>query len=70
MVYVFSSLLSREQTRALGLQEQPYIILIPKSILQKKGIFGDELCFNLVISDNKITLVGPPVQSKMEDFIE
>ncbi len=38
-----SILFSKEQTIALKLQEQPYIILIPKSILQKYGIKVEEV---------------------------
>jgi len=54
-----SILFSKEQTVALKLKEQPYIILIPKSILQKHGITDENLDFKLVINENKITLLGP-----------
>lgn len=58
---ISSQLFSKEQTTALKLQEQPYIILIPKSILQKYGILSDSVDFDFIILDNKITLVGPLV---------
>jgi len=54
-----ATLFSKEQTVALKLQEQPYIILIPKSILEKYGINSDNLSFDLVLDNNRITLLGP-----------
>ena len=54
-----SILFSKEQTIALKLQEQPYILLIPKSILAKYGINSDNLSFDLVLDDNRIMLLGP-----------
>ena len=56
---ISSTLFSMEQTVALRLQEQPYIILIPKSILEKYKIFSENLSFDLVIQDKRITLLGP-----------
>jgi len=56
---ISSTLFSRDQTVALRLQEQPYIILIPKSILEKHKIFSENLLFDLVIQDKRITLLGP-----------
>ena len=56
---ISSTLFSREQTVALRLQEQPYIILIPKSILEKHKIFSENLSFDLVIQDKRIALLGP-----------
>ena len=56
---IFSTLFSTEQTVALRLQEQPYIILIPKSILEKCKIFSENLSFDLVIQNKRIALLGP-----------
>lgn len=56
---ISSTLFSMEQTVALRLQEQPYIILIPKSILEKYKIFSENLSFDLVIQDKRIALLGP-----------
>jgi len=56
-----SILFSKEQTVALKLKEQPYIILIPKSILQKYGITEENPSFHLGISENRITLLGPHI---------
>jgi len=56
-----SILFSKEQAIALKLKEQPYIILIPKSIIHKQGLTDETLDFELVISENKITLLGPEI---------
>ena len=56
-----STLFSTEQTVALRLQEQPYVILIPKSILEKCKIFSENLSFDLVIQNKRIALLGPLV---------
>ena len=56
---ISSTLFSKEQTVALRLQEQPYIILIPKSILEKNKIFSENLSFDLVIQNKRIALLGP-----------
>ena len=58
---IYSTFFSKEQTIALKLQEQPYVILIPKSILAKYGIIDEILDFHLVIQENKITLLGPDI---------
>ena len=55
------TLFTKEQTIALKLHEQPYIILIPKSILTNHGIHAENIEFNLVILDKKIALLGPEV---------
>ena len=61
-IQIHSFLLSKEQTVALKLQEQSYIILIPKSILQKYKIFSDNLCFDLILDNNRISLLGPTTE--------
>ena len=66
LAFIPTVLLSKEQTKALGLEEQPYIILIPKSVIQKYGVIDEDISFNLIISENKITLVGPTVHSAKE----
>lgn len=58
-----SQLFSKDQATALKLQEQPYIILIPRSLLQKYGIISDTVEFDFTIFNNKITLVGPVVRN-------
>ena len=58
-----SQLFSQEQTSSLKLKNQPYVILIPKEIFQKKGITNDDILWDLIIKENKITLVGPCVSA-------
>lgn len=54
-----SFFLSKEQTVALKLKEQPLIFIIPRSILKRLGIIQEEISFDLVIQDKKLMLVGP-----------
>jgi len=56
-------LMSKEQAIALKLQEQPFLIIIPKSILQKLGIHGDEMMCDLVLEDNRLCLIIPVSES-------
>jgi len=56
-------LMSKEQAVALKLQEQPFLIIIPKSILQKLGINGDEIMCELVLEDNRLCLIIPVSES-------
>ena len=58
-----SHLFSYAQTASLKLKEQHYLILIPRRILQKYGIEDDEIYFNLVINERKLSLVGPSLPS-------
>ena len=50
-------LITRELAYQLRLEEEPYLILIPKSILASKGITSKDLNFELFIKNNKISLV-------------
>ena len=51
-------LISRELAYQLRLEEEPYLILIPKSILASKGITAKDLNFRLFIKNNTISLEG------------
>jgi len=66
---IYSTFFSKEQTVALQLQEQPYIILIPKSILAKYGINSDNLSFDLVLDKNRITLLGPTTEPEVNHSV-
>ena len=59
-----SFLLSKEHTVALKLKQQPFIFIIQRHILQKYEIDSKDLSFDLVILNNKLTLVGPTVASQ------
>lgn len=50
-------LMTKEQAIALKLEEQPYLIIIPRSILQKHGINEEEISFQLVIEENRLCLI-------------
>jgi len=54
-------LISRELAYQLRLEEEPYLILIPKSILSSKGITAKDLKFELYVKNNKISLIGEAV---------
>jgi len=51
-----SFLLSKDISASLKLQEQSYIVLIPKSILQKQGISLENPTFDLISSNEKMVL--------------
>jgi len=61
LAILLSSLFSKELCAALKLQQQQYLLLIPKSIFEKYGIWDENISFDLVISENKITLLGPEI---------
>ena len=61
-----STLFSKELTASLKLQEQPYVIIIPKSILEKHGINSENITFDLVLNNNRITLLGPSTREAPE----
>jgi len=56
-----SFLLSKEQTAQLKLQHQSYLLIIPQDLVSKVGITNEFLGFDLVILDNKLSLLGPKV---------
>ena len=58
---LLSSLFPKELCAALKLQEQQYVLLIPKSIFEKYKIYSENITFELILDNNRITLRGPPV---------
>jgi len=58
-----SFLLSKEQTAQLKLQHQSYLLIIPQDLVSKVGITNEFLGFDLVILDNKLSLLGPKVSN-------
>jgi len=61
-----STLFSKEQTTALKLQEQQYVLLIPKSLLTKHGISSENISFDLILDKNRISLLGPSTREDPE----
>ncbi len=57
------NLLPKDLSNSIKLEEQPYIMLIPVSVLHNAGIFDGNITFDLSIIDNKISLIGPSVNS-------
>lgn len=57
------NLLPKDLSISIKLEEQPYIMLIPISVLHKAGIFDNSITFDLSIIDDKISLIGPSVNS-------
>ena len=58
LAQISSFLLSKEQAASLKLQDQALLILIPKPILDKIGVFSSELSFDLVEENQKVSLLG------------
>jgi len=56
-----SQLLTKDLTESLHLNEQSYLILIPKSLLS--SLDSDYITFDLVIDNRKLSLVGPDLSS-------
>ena len=54
MTHLPTFLLSKELTAQLRLQEQHFVVLIPKKLVP-----FNELSFELVIENNRISLLGP-----------
>jgi len=54
MTHLPTFLLSKELSVQLRLQEQHFVVLIPKRLVPY-----DELSFELVIENNRISLLGP-----------
>ena len=54
-------LLEKDASSALKLDEQPYIILIPKSVLIAAGLASNTFTFELIVKDGKLSLIGPSV---------
>ncbi len=54
MTHLPTFLLSKELSTQLRLQEQHFVVLIPKKLVQL-----NELSFEFIIKNNRITLLGP-----------
>ena len=54
MTHLHAFLLSKELSAQLRLQEQHFIVFIPKKLVP-----FNELSFELVIENNRISLLGP-----------
>jgi len=54
LTHLYTFLLSKELSAQLRLQEQHFIVLIPKKLVPL-----NELSFEFIIKNNRISLLGP-----------
>ena len=54
-------LLSKDLTESLHLNEQSYLILVPKSLLSSINL--DSFTFDLVVDNRRLSLIGPDLSS-------
>ncbi|MEE9339542.1 MAG: hypothetical protein V3U87_15825 [Methylococcaceae bacterium] len=52
-----SFLLSKEESTKLGLQDQSYVLIIPKKLLDDLKITRSEITFDLFLKNKKLLLV-------------
>jgi len=58
LAFIPSFLLSSSETANLRLQNQVYMIIIPKKLLEQEISVNSELSFNLVVKNGNISLIG------------
>ena len=63
---VCAHLLSIESSASLRLKEQPFVILIPKHLLTK-FVAEDEIVFELIIENNRLSLLGPKIPKRVTE---
>lgn len=62
---ISSQLMTENQTIELKLQQQHYLIILPKHLIRRLGIISDNIDFDLMVDDSsKLTLVGPKLGSQ------
>jgi hypothetical protein len=67
-----SFLLTPKDTERLRLQNQAYILIIPKKLIEKFNL-SSELSFDLIIENNRLSLLGPkstPRETKTTDVFQ
>jgi len=58
LTHLFTFLLSKELSAQLRLQEQHFVLLIPKKLIEKFNLTS-ELSFDLIYENNRLSLLGP-----------
>ena len=61
LVKIPCQLMTKDLAVSLKLTEQPYLILIPQSIIYNHGFTSESITFDLAIIDGKLSLIGPSV---------
>ena len=67
-----SFLLSPKDAAKLRLQNQAYMLIIPKKLIENYDM-SSELSFDLIIENNKLSLLGPecsPRETKTTDVFQ
>ena len=55
---IHSFLLTPKDTQRLQLQNQAYLLIIPKKLIEK-FVLSSELSFDLIYENNRLSLLGP-----------
>lgn len=56
---IHSFLLSPNETAKLRLQNQAYMLIIPKKLIENFDMLSSELSFDLIYEKNRLSLLGP-----------
>jgi len=60
------TLLTKEQATSLKLKEEQYLVIIPKTLLNKLGIIKSDFTFDLISDKEKVSLVVNRLAKKRE----
>jgi len=58
--------LTKEQSRVLKLKDEQYLVIIPKTLLNKLGITKSDFTFDLISDKEKVSLVVNRLAKKRE----
>ena len=61
-----TTLLTKEQATSLKLKDEQYLVIIPKSLLNKLGIIKSDFTFDLISDKEKVSLVVNRLAKKRE----
>ena len=60
------TLLTKEQATSLKLKDEQYLVIIPKTLLNKLGITKSDFTFDLISDKDKVSLVVNRLAKKRE----
>jgi len=60
------TLLTKEQSQVLKLKDEQYLVIIPKTLLNKLGITKSDFTFDLISDKEKVSLVVNRLAKKRE----
>jgi len=61
-----ASVITKELTTALKLKDEQYLVIIPKTLLNKLGITKSDFTFDLISDKDKVSLVVNRLAKKRE----